>query len=119
MNDPSRASDRPNQEPLTREGRLTVAGFQNLIRDKYLATDAARGVPGTFLWFMEEVGELATAFQNNLPGKSPTDEERANLEEELADVLAWLTTLANITGVDLEAALRKYTVAGKVEGVKD
>lgn len=119
MTDASGAANRPEREPLLREGRLTVAGFQNLIRDKYLSTDAARGVPGTFLWFMEEVGELATAFQNNLPGKTPTAAERANLEEELADVLAWLTTLANITGVDLEAALRKYTVAGKVEGVKD
>jgi NTP pyrophosphatase (non-canonical NTP hydrolase) len=98
---------------------LTVAQFQQHIRDRYYVTDKARGTPATFLWFMEEVGELATAFQNNLPGKAPTPEERANLEEEFADVLAWLTTLANITGVDLETALRKYTVAGKVEGVKD
>lgn len=120
MSEPSRHSGAAaGPSPSGRDGGLTLAGFQNLIREKYFATDAARGVPGTFLWFMEEVGELATAFQNNLPGKAPTPEERANLEEEFADVLAWLTTLANITGVDLETALRKYTVAGKVEGVKD
>ena len=97
---------------------LTIAEFQKLIRDRYFPTDSARGTPGTFMWFIEEVGELATALQNNGPGKSPTLEQRANLSEELADVLAWLTTLANINGVDLEQALRKYTEPG-VEGVKD
>lgn len=98
---------------------LTVAAFQQLIRDRYLATDSARGTAGTFLWFIEEIGELATALQNNAPGKTPTPEERANLEEEFADVIAWLATLANINGVDLERALRKYTEQGGVEGVKN
>ena len=97
---------------------ITLSAFQQLIRDRYYPTDSARGTPGTFLWFIEEVGELATALQNNAPGKAPTPEERANLGEEFADVLAWLTTLANINGVDLEAAVRKYTEPG-VEGVKD
>src|SRR5690606_21615135 len=122
MHEPSRVEGSTAKEPLTREGRLTVAGFQGLIRDRYYATDAARGAPGTFLWFMEEVGELATALQNNLPGKTPSPEQRANLEEECADVLAWLPTLANICGVDLDAALAKDTAkggAGTVEGVKD
>ena len=42
-----------------------------------------------------------------------------DLEEEFADVLAWLTTLANITGVDLERAItRKYLEDGGPEGVK-
>lgn len=99
-------------------GQLTFSAFQRLIRDRYYKTDSARGTPGTFLWFVEELGELATALQNNAPGKSPTPAERANLDEEFADVIAWLTTLANINGVDLEVALRKYTVKG-VEGVKD
>lgn len=97
---------------------LTVSAFQKIIRDRYYATDFARGTPGTFMWLMEEVGELATALQNNAPGKKPPPEERANMDEEFADVIAWLTTLANINGVDLEVALRKYTEGG-VEGVKD
>jgi NTP pyrophosphatase (non-canonical NTP hydrolase) len=98
---------------------LTFAAFQQLIREKYYRTDSARGTPGTFLWFVEELGELATALQNNAPGKTPTPEEKANLSEEFADVIAWLTTLANINGVDLESALSKYTTQGKVSGVKD
>lgn len=101
----------------------TIRGFQALIRRKYAATDSARGVPGTFMWFVEEVGELATALQDNAAGKSPTPEQRANLEEEFADVLAWLMTLANIAGadgkgIDVERALEKYTREGRVEGVK-
>lgn len=96
---------------------LTFAAFQQHIRDKYYATDSARGVPATFMWFIEEVGELSTALANNAPGKTPTTEERANLSEEFADVIAWLCTLANISGVNLEKALEKYTVKG-VDGVK-
>jgi NTP pyrophosphatase (non-canonical NTP hydrolase) len=97
---------------------LTFAAFQELIRRRYSATDAARGTPGTFMWFMEELGELATALMDNAPGRSPTPEQRANLDEEFADVLAWLTTLANTNGVNLEKALEKYTVEGAVTGVK-
>jgi NTP pyrophosphatase (non-canonical NTP hydrolase) len=97
---------------------LTFDAFQKLIRDRYYPTDSARGVPGTFMWFVEEIGELATALQDNAPGKTPTPEQRANLSEEFADVIAWLTTLANITGVDLEKALEKYTDTERVKGVK-
>jgi NTP pyrophosphatase (non-canonical NTP hydrolase) len=91
-------------------GELTVAGLQQLLADRYLATDRQRGTAATFLWFVEEIGELATALANNTPPKTPTAEERANLEEEFADVIAWLCTLANINDVDLQRALEKYTV---------
>lgn len=97
---------------------LTVAGFQQLIRDRYYATDSARGVPGTFMWFIEEVGELSTALMDNAPGKNPTPAQRANLGEEFADVLAWLMTLANIAGVDVAGELEKYTDPERVKGVK-
>ena len=94
---------------------MTIAEFQQLIRDRYHATDSARGVPATFLWFTEECGELAHALGRRERG----DGDPANLEEEFADVLAWLATLANITGVDLTAAIdRKYLADGGPEGVK-
>jgi NTP pyrophosphatase (non-canonical NTP hydrolase) len=67
---------------------------------------------------MEEVGELATALHDNRPGKQPSAAERANLEEEIVDVFAWLATIANITGVDMQAALAKYTDPDRVKGVK-
>jgi NTP pyrophosphatase (non-canonical NTP hydrolase) len=79
---------------------VSLAEFQQLIREMYFEKDVARGVEGTFLWLMEEVGELATALRNG------THEERLG---EFADVLAWLTTIANVSGVDLaEAVSRKY-----------
>jgi NTP pyrophosphatase (non-canonical NTP hydrolase) len=79
---------------------LSLSKLQQLIRDTYDARDRRRGVEGTFMWFAEEVGELAAAL------RSGTHEERA---AEFADVLAWLATMANNVGVDLESAVEaKY-----------
>ena len=97
---------------------LTLDDVQQLIRDRYFATDSARGVPGTFMWLVEEVGELSSALMENAPGQDPTPEQRKNLEEEFADVLAWLTTLANIADVNLSDAMVKYTDPDRVKGVK-
>lgn len=94
---------------------MRIADFQKHIRDRYLETDAARGVPATFLWFSEEVGELAEALGRRERG----DGDEANLQEEFADVLAWLTTMANICDVDLEQAIeRKYFENGGPAGTK-
>ncbi len=79
---------------------ISLGDFQQLIRTMYLDKDLARGIDGTFMWLMEEVGELAAALRNG------TQEERLG---EFADVLAWLTTIANVAGIDLtEAVARKY-----------
>lgn len=107
-------------DPSVPDAPMTIQGLQGLIRERYFATDSARGTAGTFLYLAEEFGELATALAaNNRPNRPPTTDERANLEEEFADVLAWVATLANINNVDLEACLSKYTTPGLVEGVKD
>jgi len=87
---------------------ITLREFQEFIRRKYYARDSQRGTPGTFLWFIEEIGELATALAGS---------DEANKEEEFADVLAWMCTLANINDVDLARAVQKYT-AGNVQGFK-
>jgi NTP pyrophosphatase (non-canonical NTP hydrolase) len=79
---------------------ITLADLQALIRKMYMAKDVARGIDGTFMWLMEEVGELASAL------RSGTHEQRS---QEFADVLAWLATIANVAGVDLnEAVKQKY-----------
>jgi NTP pyrophosphatase (non-canonical NTP hydrolase) len=88
---------------------MQVREFQELIARRYKARDQERGVPRTFMWFVEEVGELATALASG--------NDRANMEEEFADVFAWLCTLANITDVDLEQACGKYT-SDRVKGFK-
>jgi NTP pyrophosphatase (non-canonical NTP hydrolase) len=89
---------------------LTIERFQEHIRARYFATDSARGTPATFMWLIEEVGELSTALQNN---------DTQNTEEEFADVFAWLCTLANINGIDLAQAVKnKYLTAGGPAGHK-
>lgn len=104
---------------MSEQTEITVRDFQELIRERFHETDSARGTPGTFMWLIEEVGELATSLHECAPDKSPTPEQRHNLEEEFADVLAWLATLANVNGVDLTKALTKYTDRERVKGVKD
>lgn len=87
----------------TNKAPISLSDLQSLIRTMYGDKDVARGVDGTFMWFMQEVGELATALRNE------THEERML---EFADVLAWLTTMANVVGVDLTEAVRKKYGAG-------
>jgi len=75
---------------------LSIEDLQQHIRKMYYDKDVARGVDGTFMWLMEEVGELASALRGN---------DKQNLAEEFADVIAWLFTIANVAEVDLAAAL--------------
>lgn len=81
---------------------LSFSRFQEFIRDRYGEKDRLRGTAGTFLWLMEEVGELARALGHPRDGERPSE-----LAGEFADVLGWLTTLANIEGIDLEKALHE------------
>ncbi len=113
-----------NESPMNSQTEvpadISVHQFQSLIRERYFASDSARGTAGTFLYLTEEFGELATALaNNNRPNRPPTPAEKANLEEEFADVLAWLATLANINGVDLASTLVKYTDPDRVQGIKE
>ena len=78
---------------------MKIDDFQKLIEKTYFERDSARGMGGTFMWFTEEVGELATALREN---------DRAGLEGEFADVLAWLCTLASLAGIRMEDAIKKY-----------
>jgi len=94
---------------------MQIQEFQQLIRDRYYATDSARGPAATFLWFTEEIGELAEAIARRERGDGDPD----NLREEFADVLAWLATLANIMDVDLTDAIdQKYLKGGGPAGTK-
>ncbi len=79
---------------------ISLRDVQRLMREYYFKRDMERGLYATFTWFVEEVGELADALLSN---------DKNKIEEEFADVLAWLTSLANIAGVDVEECFkRKY-----------
>ena len=82
---------------------MTLTEWQQRIREQFGDKDARRGVPGNFMWFLEEVGELSAALRG---------ETLAEQTLEFADVLAWLMSLANCAGVDLDAALRLKYGAG-------
>ncbi|MBE8540109.1 MazG nucleotide pyrophosphohydrolase domain-containing protein [Geoglobus acetivorans] len=75
---------------------MKISEFQRLIKDLYYEKDIERGVGKTFFWFIEEVGELSEALRKN-----------KNLGEEFADVFAWLVSLANLCGIELEEEVRK------------
>lgn len=79
---------------------MTIKEFQTQIERLYYERDEARGVDKTFLWFVEEVGELAREV------KKRQDPQR--LKEEIADVLAWLSTVASLLDIDLETAAAIY-----------
>lgn len=83
---------------MSSESEITFTEFQQRIRNMYFDKDEARGIDGTFMWLIEEIGELATALRSD---------DRENQLEEFADVLAWLTTIANIADIDLTEALTK------------
>lgn len=89
---------------------LTLAEFQRRIDRVYGDRDRARGLEGTFLWFHEEVGELTRAVRRG--------HDQANLEEEFADVLAWLVSTASMLGVDMQTAVaRKYGAVWREYGL--
>ena len=82
---------------------ISLREFQQLIREMYYEKDVERGIDGTFMWLIEEVGELAAALREESP-----DEQAA----EFADVLAWLATIANVADIDLTAAVREKYGSG-------
>lgn len=91
---------------------LTVREFQRLIDAIYGEKDRARGIEGTFLWFHEEVGELTRAVRRG--------HDRENLQEEFADVFAWLVSMASMLEIDMEQAVyAKYGKAFQEAGLRD
>ena len=84
---------------------MTLDELQQLIGRMYSRKDKARGVEGTFMWLMEEIGELAAALR-----ESPKEEiAKEKIAKEFADVLAWLATIANVAEINLSEAVRlKY-----------
>ncbi len=79
---------------------MRLREFQDMMRQIYFHRDSKRRAKGTYEWLVDEVEELEEALMEK-------DEDA--LADEFADVLAWLSSLANVVNVDIEeAALRKY-----------
>ena len=79
---------------------MKISEFQKLIKEIYIKRDLNRGINGTFIWLIEEIGEFACILRNK------TIDEK-NASEELADIIAWTNSLANLLEIDLESAVSK------------
>ncbi len=78
---------------------MHLSEFQELMGRTYLERDRRRGIDASFRRLVEEVGELARTLRHH-------DADRRS--DEFSDVLAWLASLANQAGVDLERAAGRY-----------
>jgi NTP pyrophosphatase (non-canonical NTP hydrolase) len=77
---------------------LELKELQMRMRELYFEKDSQRGIYATFTWLVEEVGELAEALLNG---------DKEAIQEELADVIAWTISVANLKDIDIEEALKK------------
>lgn len=82
---------------------MKISEFQKSMKEIFFHQDSKRGIEKTFIWLVEEVGELA----NTLKQGSELDSKK--ISEEMADIIAWMSSLANLLEIDLEKALNdKY-----------
>lgn len=80
---------------------MEIRELQKMISEIYIHRDVQRGVERTMLWVVEEVGELAEAVRKG-----------ENVGEEIADVIAWIVSLANLLEIDVEREiLKKYPMS--------
>jgi len=80
---------------------MQIHEFQEMMKRIYFHRDSARGIIGTYNWLVDEVKELEEAI---------SEQDSNALMDEFADVLAWLASLANVVGINLEkAATSKYS----------
>ncbi|TFF97977.1 MAG: nucleotide pyrophosphohydrolase [Promethearchaeota archaeon] len=80
---------------------MSIREFQDLMKDLYFPKDKHRGISDTFIWLVEEVGELATELNKG--------RNKKNISEEMADIFAWMCSLANLLDIDLDQAVfEKY-----------
>ena len=91
--------------------RVSISDLQARLRDFAAARDWERfHTPKNLTMALSgEVGELTEIFQWLTPQQSSavmsSPDRAAHVQEEMADVLAYLLRLADVLGVDLEAAL--------------
>lgn len=78
---------------------MDLADLQDVIERTYGERDRERGTSATVAWLAEEIGELAQAVR-----KGSRDDQL----HEFGDVVAWVATLANHQGVDLNEAIERF-----------
>ena len=83
---------------------MDIAQFQALMKELYFTNDQERGINRTALWLGEEMGELFAELK-----KHSNELNKVAIGEEMADIYAWVASLANLLNIDLQAAvIKKY-----------
>jgi len=77
---------------------MRIKEFQSLVKDLYYHRDIKRGNEKNMLWLVEEVGELSQAMRKN---------DKDAIGEEMADIVAWVMSIANIYDMDMEEFISK------------
>lgn len=82
--------------------KMEISKFQEHIKKIYFENDSKRGREKTFIWLVEEIGELAEEIRKS-------NKKNDAMGEEFADVFAWLCSEANLYGIDIErCVMKKY-----------
>ncbi|MEM2288047.1 MAG: MazG nucleotide pyrophosphohydrolase domain-containing protein [Sulfolobales archaeon] len=87
---------------------MTIKEVQKMMKSMFYERDRSRGVYATFTWLVEEVGELAEAILGN---------DIKSIQEEIADVIAWTLSLANLLDIDVEEAIKEKYFRNTVSGI--
>jgi len=87
---------------------LTIKEVQKMMKSMFYERDRSRGVYATFTWLVEEVGELAEAILGN---------DIKSIQEEIAVVIAWTLSLANLLDIDVEEAIKEKYFRNTVSGI--
>ncbi len=77
---------------------MEITCIQKAMYNSYYERDSKRGLHATFTWLVEELGELAEAILRN---------NKEQIEEEIADIIAWTLSIANLLNIDIKKALLK------------
>ncbi|GAF71471.1 unnamed protein product [marine sediment metagenome] len=86
---------------------MRISEFQALLKKLYLQKDLNRGIKSTYIWLIEEIGELATLI-------NAQELDKKKISEELADIIAWTISIANTLNIDIEKAISsKYPISVK------
>jgi NTP pyrophosphatase (non-canonical NTP hydrolase) len=81
---------------------MKIEDAQEMMRQIYLERDRDRGISGTVLRTFQELAELSDAILK--------DYGESAISEEIADVFAWLCSVANLLKIDISKSFyTKYT----------
>ena len=78
---------------------ITISEFQQAIDKIFGERDKKRGLSKSLNHLFEEMGELSQDLRKG---------DKKKIELEFSDVLAWMATVANISGIDLEKAAKRF-----------